>query len=210
MNKRNLSILGSMIFVGALAFSSMPETQAVSAVVPAGKHCVAWKTKKTLGLVKRVEPVGMSCSATIKAVKAGANLSAEVTVPIASFDSGEKKRDSEVLKILQANVAPNLVYQVDPLPAATWQAMLKNGSGPVRGTLSIAGKTYPLSTTAKVRKSGGNIEVYGTIITKFSSLGIKPPMVGPGGSIAKVDDYLELHFNFLSGKVINKGIVPNL
>ena len=210
MKTQSLSLLAAALFAGALTFSSIPETQAASPVLAAGQHCVAWKTKKTLAMVKRVEPVGTNCSATIKALKVGDKYSAEITVPIAAFNSGEKDRDKEVLKILQANVAPNLVFTVDPLPASTWQTMLSKGSGPVRGKLSIAGKTYNLTATAKVRKSGSKVEVYGMIVTKYSDLGIKPPSVGPGGSIAKVDDYLELHFNFLSDKVLNKAIVPNL
>ena len=201
------SLFAGLILSTGLALASAPSSEAAG-VVGAGKHCVAWKTNKTLGLVKRVSPVGMNCNVTVKAVKVGAKYSAEVIVPIRSFNSGEKDRDKEVLNILKANVSPNLVFKVDPLPLGTWKAMLKKGSGPVRGKLYIANKAKPLSTTAKIRKKGKVIEVYGVVRTKFTALGIKPPVVGPGGSIAKVDDYLELHFNLVSNKV--QGAVPGL
>lgn len=208
MNKSKTLLAGLVLSTG-LAVTSAPQTEA-SGVIGAGKHCVAWKTNKTLGLVKRVSPVGMNCNVTVKAVKKGKNYSAEVYVPIRSFQSGEKDRDKAVLDILKAKVNPNVVFKVDPLPLSSWQKMLKNGSGPVRGKLYIGNQAKPLSTTAKVRKRGKNIEVYGVVRTKFTTLGIKPPTVGPGGSIAKVDDYLELHFNLLSNKVQNAGIVPGL
>lgn len=205
-----LTFLSVLLCASGLALLPASQTQAGTPLIASGKHCVAWKTKKTLALVKREEPVGMNCSASVKALKVGANYSAEVTVPISAFHSGEKDRDKEVLKILKANISPNLVFKVSPLPASAWQGMLQRGSGAVHGQLYIAGKPYPLGTTIHVQKNGGHIEVSGAIFTKFSELGIKPPEVGPGGSIAKADDYLELHFNFRSDKLLNSGIIPGI
>ena len=208
--KRTALVLTGVALMGAsLGFSPLLG-EAASPVLKSGSHCVAWKTNKTLALVKRATAVGTSCNVTVKAVKSGANLGAEISVPIASFSSGEKDRDKEVLKILEASKQPSLVFKVNPLSPAAWQAMLKNGSGPVKGNLFFGNRAHPLTAIAKVKKNGSNIEVYGDIVTKFSTLGIKPPVVGPGGSIAKVDDYLELHFNFVSSKVQNTSVVPGL
>ncbi len=207
MKKLTLMLSGAALLGASLGFAPL---EAATPVLKSGSHCVAWKTNKTLALVKRATAVGTSCQVTVKATQSGSNLGAEISVPIASFSSGEKKRDAEVLKILGASKQPNLLFKVTPLSAAAWQAMLKNGSGPVKGTLYFNKKAHPLTAVAKVTKSGSNIEVRGDIVTKFSAIGITPPTVGPGGSIAKVDDYLELHFNFVSSKVQNTGIVPGL
>ncbi|MBF2054179.1 MAG: YceI family protein [Candidatus Sericytochromatia bacterium] len=198
------SAVALLMLSGTSAWASMAPKQ----VIGSGQHCVAWRTQKTMAMVKRQEAIGTSCSVTVKASKTGdGKYQASVTIPISSFNSKEKDRDKEVLKILQADKQANIEFTTLPLTAAQWQTMLKNGQGAVRGSLKIAGKSYPINTVAKLRKSGSNIEVYGFVQTKFTALGIPAPQVGPGGSIAKVDDYLELHFNLVSSKVQNYAIV---
>lgn len=208
MKKTVLLLTGAALLTGAsLGFAPL---EAATPVLKPGSHCVAWKTNKTLAFVKRATAVGTSCQVSVKATKSGSNFAAEISIPIASFSSGETKRDKEVMNILGASKQANLLFKVSPLSAAAWQAMLKNGSGPVKGTLYFGKAAHPLTSVAKVRRNAKKIEVYGDIVTTFSAIGIKPPTVGPGGSIAKVDDYLELHFNFVSDKVQNSGIVAGL
>lgn len=188
----------------ASAWAALPAKQ----VLTSGQHCVAWRTAKTLAMVKRAEAIGTNCSITVQASSAGGGkYQAKVIVPIRAFNSQEKDRDKEVLNILKANQQPNLEFTTLPLTLDQWKGMLSRGQGAVRGTLKIGGKSYPVNSVAKVRKSGSNIEVYGVVKTKFTSLGIPAPQVGPGGSIAKVDDELELHYNLVSSKVQNFNIV---
>ena len=88
--KRTALVLTGVALMGAsLGFSPLLG-EAATPVLKSGSHCVAWKTNKTLALVKRATAVGTSCNVTVKAVKSGANLGAEISVPIASFKSGEK------------------------------------------------------------------------------------------------------------------------
>lgn len=205
MNKRFL--MGFVMTTGILLSSAV---SAADLAVPTNSHCVAWKTNKTLALVKRATAVGTSCKVSVTAIKKGDKLGAEVAVPIASFDSKEKQRDAEVLKILEASKQPNVIFKTALLTEADWKKMLAKGSGPVKGTLYIGKRPYPMSALVKVNQAGGAVVVSGKIVTKFTSLGIKPPVVGPGGSIAKVDDYLELHFSFNSSQLKNKNLVPGL
>lgn len=198
-----LCLLGSSLWLPA--FANLPEKQ----IFNAGSHCVAWRTQKTMAMVSKQEVIGRSCNVSVSASKtADGKLMATIQVPIASFNSQEKDRDKEVLKILQASKQPVLQFSTLPLTAAQWQTMLSNGQGAVRGELLIGGKKYPLNSVAKVRKNGNKIEVYGYVRTSFSSLGMAPPVVGPGGSIAKVADYLELHYHLSSDKVKNMELVP--
>lgn len=199
--------VASAVVVAGFNLSS-PEVEAASSVLSSGSNCVAYKTKKTLALVKRVTVVGKSCKVKVKALKKGAKYGAEVSVPIKSFDSKEKDRDKEVLNILKAKVQPDLLFKTDLLTKGQWEKMLKNGRGAVKGKLMIAKKSYPLTAIVKVKKGG--TELSGNLVTKFSKVGVKPPSVGPGGSIAKADDYLELHFNFTSKKLLNKKVIPGL
>lgn len=206
--KKSLVLVGLLLTAGLA--SEKPSFSASSLEVPANSHCVAWKTNKTLALVKRATAVGTSCQVTVKAIKKGDKYGAEVSVPIASFDSQEKKRDQEVLKILDAVKQPNVIFKTAMLTEADWKRMVGKGSGPVKGTLYIGKRPYPMSALVKVNQVGSDTIVSGKIVTKFTSLGIAPPMVGPGGSIAKVDDYVELHFSFNSKQLQNKSVVPGL
>lgn len=180
-------------------------------IIKPGQNCVAYKTHKTLAMVAESQIIGMNCNVSVKALKTSNGLySAEIQIPISGFDSKEKSRDKEVAKILKANINPNLIIKVTPLPATTWKSMLSTGSGTVHGQLYIGNAPQPVSATIHLAKSGNHLEVYGSIISKFSSFGIKPPEVGPGGMIAKAADYLELHFNFLDSKVQNSNLIPEL
>jgi polyisoprenoid-binding protein YceI len=169
---------------------------------------VAWRTTKTLAMVSQQEVVGTSCQVSVTARAAGAGkFSALVSIPISSFNSNEADRDKEVLKILKASVQPNLTFTTEALSKAQWESLLAKGQGTVRGKLAVAGRSFSLTSLVKIRKSAGKIEVYGSIRTRFTALGLQAPEVGPGGAIAKVPDYLELHFNLSSDKVQNFGIV---
>jgi polyisoprenoid-binding protein YceI len=205
MLKKSFLVAGLLLIAGlpVLAGDLAPRQ-----VLQAGSHCVAWRTTKTLALVSQHEVVGTSCQVSVVAKAAsGGKYSATVSIPISSFNSQEADRDKEVLKILKASTQPNLLFTTQALSQAQWTAMLAKGNGTVRGNLAVAGKSFPLTAGVKIRKSGGHIEVYGSIRTRFTALGITPPEVGPGGAIAKVPDYLELHFNLNSDKVQNFNIV---
>jgi len=191
-----------------LSMSVLAADLAPRQVLNPGSHCVAWRTTKTLALVSQHEVVGTSCQVTVTAKQAaGGKFQAVVSIPVASFNSQEADRDKEVLKILKASVQPNLVFKTYALSLAQWQSMLAQGKGSVKGSLAVGGKSFPLSAQVKIRKAGASVEVYGSIRTRFTALGLTPPEVGPGGAIAKVPDYLELHFNLVSDKVQNIGIV---
>lgn len=202
--------LFTLLVGGAAAFAvSMTPAQSASPVLSSSSNCVAYKTSKTLAMVSNQSVVGTNCNVSIKAVKApNGNLSAEIQVPISGFDSNEHDRDVEVAKILQAGTQPNVIIRTIAMPAATWLGMLKKGGGPVKAQLIIGGHAHAISTNARIGRSGSQLVASGIIVTKFSAFGIKPPEVGPGGIIAKAPDYLELHYNLLSGNVQNLGVVP--
>ena len=203
-------ILASLFLGGAVVLAiGLAPADSAGPVLKSGSNCVAYKTSKTLAIISSSDIVGTNCNVAVKAVKtSNGELGAEITVPISAFNSHEPDRDVAVAKLLKSGPQPNLIIRTESMTAAEWLAMLKRGSGTVKGQMQFGGSSYPVSTNAKVRKSGNQVEVSGIIVTKFSSFGIKPPVVGPGGIIAKAPDHLELHYNFLSGKVQNLSIVP--
>ncbi|PKL77825.1 MAG: hypothetical protein CVV27_04500 [Candidatus Melainabacteria bacterium HGW-Melainabacteria-1] len=191
-----------------LGLSLLPVESATS-VLPAGSHCVAYKSRKTQAMVAQSDIVGSNCGVTVKAVKAAnGELAAEIIIPIYGFNSKEKDRDKEVAKLLSSGSHPNLTVRTETMTAAEWKALLQKGGGAVKAQLVIGGKSFTITANPKITRSGNKVEVSGVITSKFTAFGIKPPEVGPGGVIAKAPDYLELHYNFVSGKVQNLAVVP--
>lgn len=200
------ALLGAALLAGGFATDF---ADAATSVLPAGSHCVAYKTRKTLAMVSQSDIIGTNCGVTVKAVKAAnGELAADIKIPIYGFNSKEKDRDKEVAKILQSASQPNLTVRTEAMSAAEWKSLLGKGGGTVKAQLVIGGRSYTVTANPKITRNGSKIEVSGTIVTKFSAFGIAPPEVGPGGAIAKAPDYLELHYNFVSSKVQNLGVVP--
>lgn len=196
---------GSLLGLGLI----LAPARSASPVLGTSANCVAYKTSKTLAMVTNQDIVGTNCNISVKAVKSSnGHLSAEIRVPISGFNSQEHDRDVEVAKILKASAQPNLLIRTMALSPAQWQSMLKQGSGTVKAQITIGGRSFPISTHARISHVGSQLVASGIIVTKFSAFGIAPPEVGPGGVIAKAPDYLELHYNLLSGSVQNLGVVP--
>jgi len=162
--------------------------QAEGVKFPVQGNCVAWKTKKTLFLMNSLEPVGTNCQIKIELEKEGNSSRVRVLVPVSGFDSGEPERDLHVQEILKAKDFPNIVFQSDALDPKEW----KTGEPKeLRGKLSVAGKEVPINLTVSKDKEGNAAQGY--LIAKFTTFGIEPPSVAMG-VVAKVQDYLELHF----------------
>ncbi len=185
MNKIKAAIC-TMMFAGTAASAS-------TVSLPDGKACVAWKTKKTMFLVKKVEPVGVNCVVKIAILDEGAARRVRVLVPIAGFDSGEPARDKSVLDILKSKVQPELEFLSRPYAAAEWEAFRTGKADAVEGVLKIGGEEFPVKATVAFKGDGPASEVAGYLITTFTAFRIQPPTVA-GGAVAKVEDYLELHY----------------
>jgi polyisoprenoid-binding protein YceI len=159
---------------------------------PDGKACAAWKTKKTMFLFKKLEPIGTNCAVTAKLESAGAGKRAVVSIPIAAFDSGEPERDKQVRGILKAGVAPSIVFTSRIYAPAEWEAFRAGSAATIEGTLEMGGESFPVSMPIEI-SSGTTPEVSGELATTFTYFKITPPKVA-GGLIASVQDYLELHY----------------
>lgn len=69
-------------------------------------HCVAWKARKVIALVKTVEPIGKNCKITTELKGSRDSFRFLADFPVKNFDSNEPDRDKEVTKILKANDTP--------------------------------------------------------------------------------------------------------
>jgi polyisoprenoid-binding protein YceI len=183
------------------ALLALPAAAAAAGVTfPDGKACAAWKTKKTMFLFKKLEPVGMNCAVTAKVTTDGAGKRVIVEIPIASFDSGEPARDKQVRVILKADVAPSMVFTSRVYAPAEWESVSAGKAATIEGTLAIGGESFAIS--APISLSAGPAPVAsGEFKTTFAYFKIAPPKVA-GGLIASVQDYLELHYSIPLAAVV--------
>lgn len=171
---------------------------ALGAVLPAAarvpgfepdKTCVAWKTRKTLFVFKKLEPAGVSCAVKVEAVPENGARRLRVVVPIASFDSGEGARDKHVLEILKAAVQPELVFLSKPYGAKEWTDLREGRAPLLKGDLRIGGADFPVSLSVSVADGAA----FGSVWTRFGAFNIPAPSVA-GGLVAKVAEELELGY----------------
>jgi polyisoprenoid-binding protein YceI len=195
MKTKTLVMAGVLAAVAAAGAGAVP--------FPDGKTCAAWKTKKTMFLFRKLEPVGMNCAARASIETLGGVKRVRVLVPIAKFDSGEPSRDKEVLKILKADAQPELEFLSRGYTAGEWDALAHTRAAAVEGTLKIGGKEFPVSAPFSFVGEGADAAAVGSFVTSFSAFEIKPPAVG-GGLVAQVQDYLELHYRIPLAQVAGR------
>lgn len=155
---------------------------------PEDKACAAWKTRKTMFLTKKVEPVGINCALKASLMKEPAGTRVRVLIPVAAFDSGEPARDEVVRELLREKENPELEFLSRPYPPEEWDAVSK-GPGALEGTLRIGAELFPLK--APIHFTGPKPAIEGDLISTMSAFKIKPPKVA-GGVVAKVHDHLQL------------------
>lgn len=168
------------VLLSAAASGATPE-------FAADKACVAWKTRKRMFMVKKVEPVGVNCALKVSAEAEKDARRLRVLVPIASFDSGEPSRDKAVLDILKAAVQPELSFLSKPYSAAEWADLLAGRADALEGALTVGGADFPVVLSVSVSDGAAA----GSAKGRFTDYKITPPTVA-GGAVAKVANELEL------------------
>ncbi len=161
---------------------------------PAGAHCVAWRTQKTMFLLSKETPVGLNCKVQTNLKDNGGQKVLEVSIPIQGFDSKSAQRDADVFTLLKGPQQPDLLFRSEQLSNERLLSLAKDG-GTVEGQLTIGGKAYPVSFAVRVETVNNAPVFFGSFQGTFSQFDIESPRVA-AGLIAKVDDKLELIFQF--------------
>jgi hypothetical protein len=164
--------------------------------------CVAWRTRKRVLFVQTVRPVGVQCAvkASLEPSAKGAQL--VLRAALKGFDSGSKDRDQAVLEILHAEQQPDIVIKADLPKGESVKTVFDKKTGALMGTLSFAGKYFPIEIPFEVTAITGTRIFQGFIETTFSRFGIEPPQVA-GGAVASVKDELELYYQLREDSLSN-------
>lgn len=167
-----------------------------------GSHCVAYRVEKTVLFVKSDKVVGKNCDVSAQVLpEVGGLYHIEVNVPIRGFVSDDSDRDKDVAKILKASERPEITFKSSSKTVEEWQSLFSKGDFDLDGELAIGDRTYPIKLKSHYFDKEDAAEIDGLARLKFQDLGLKPPKVG-GGILASVKSDLELHFHFVSQRVL--------
>lgn len=157
---------------------------------PGGKNCAAYKTNKSMIFQESVDVVGLNCDIAVTKKNENGKIILVANIPLEKFDSGEKGRDKYVFNYLNGKIRPSMIFTSKPYSGAEFQNIINGSNKSLSGFLLIGEKTYPIQF--QLSKKGMNLT--GKTVTTFTFFKFKPPRVGPFALVAKVQDYLELHF----------------
>ena len=167
-----------------------------------GEHCVAYRTSKTLFLLMKATVVGKSCSVSAQVTPGLDNkYSIEVRVPHNSFESGEKKRDEDVSKLLGGNQNSYVSFHTEMKTAPEWNALIMQEKFQVPGVLTVNGHDVPVNAEAARASTADGYEIDGVVKTTFKDLDLQAPTM-VAGVFAKVQNDIELHFHLKADRTL--------
>ncbi|MBK7843178.1 MAG: YceI family protein [Bdellovibrionales bacterium] len=172
-------------------------------------HCVAYKTKKKILMIHRVNVVGYNCQVSTQIVpEVDEKYHFEMQVQARGFESGESERDKDVQKILKAESFPQISFKTSGRSKSEWQALLDKKVFLLDGNLDIGGSSYPVSANVTLDSKNKIHIANGSVTRKFTELGISPPKLGMG-ILASVADKVELHFQIRADKTLGIDSISN-
>lgn len=128
------------------------------------------------------------------------NISGKLIIPVASFESGNSRRDRDVAKILKYDEHPDIIFEIYKFDEEeiNKNLNLEKGTVKLKGKLNVAGveKIYDFKMDF-IKINNSEIKVTTEIESKFSDFGIKPPRFGL--VIKRAPDQV-----FLRGEIIFK------
>lgn len=189
-------------FLKAAFLLAMVSTVAEASMFDAGKHCVGYKfKKKSLAMFSR-QVVGKNCDISAQLLPVvGGNYQVEVSIPITSFDSGDKDWDQDFRDLLKVSEQPDILFRSKEMSEKEWRQVVQKTSITLDGELNINNKTFKVTTPVQIKKVSGGVEVDGMTTVPFSKFELEPPKT-MGGLITKTDSDLELHFHLVSEKIL--------
>lgn len=130
----------------------------------------------------------------VETVKSSKVVSAQARIPAASLKSGEKGLDKNMLKAMNAEKFPDVLFKLgkyEPVKTSTGGVMTTTASG----ELTISGQTKPATIDVEFAPAPGGMRVRGAYALKMSDFGIAPPKLFLG--TIKVRDPVTVRFDLV-------------
>ena len=139
------------------------------------------------------EAVGRTSSVDGALTIAGAKVTtADISVDLASVTSDRSQRDNQFRgRIMNVTRYPTATFKLtQPIDLGTLPADGATVTVPATGELTLHGTTKTVITNITAKRTGGTIQINGTIPVVFADYGIPNPSLGP----ASTDDHGEIEF----------------
>jgi len=182
--------------------STAPRTAAPSSTAGAGQVDGTWNVTNASQVGYRVKEillgqdataVGRTNGVTGSLILSGSSVNtASFTVDMTSVTSDESRRDGQFRgRIMSTDQFPTSTFALtSPIELSSTPAEGETITASATGDLTLRGVTKSVTFEVKARRTGGNLEVNGTIPIAFSEWEIPNPSIGP----AQVGDDGSLEF----------------
>lgn len=102
---------------------------------------------------------------------------AVIRVPVASFDSGNDRRDRGMRDVTEADTYPFVTFRGTDFTPAIWGrgASGYRGTWAVTGTLTFHGQTHPVADTARVEVTDDSVRVRAQFPVSLTRFGVERP-----------------------------------
>ncbi|PSQ96065.1 MAG: YceI family protein [Bacteroidetes bacterium SW_9_63_38] len=102
---------------------------------------------------------------------------AVIRVPVASFDSGNDRRDRGMRDVTEAETYPYVTFRGTAFAPAVWGrgASGYRGSWAVSGTLTFHGQTHALADTVRVELAADSVRVRARFPVSLTQFGVERP-----------------------------------
>jgi hypothetical protein len=114
--------------------------------------------------------------------------SATLTVPVKGFTCPEAEMTEHLMQAMKPEQFPEIVYKVEKYEIAGAQAQ-------ATGTMTIQGKSQPLTVPVGVKASGAGAALEGNTRLDMTTYGVEPPVVMLG--MLKVGPQIRIEFKGL-------------
>ena len=117
---------------------------------------------------------------------------ADISIDLASVTSDKSQRDNQFRgRIMNVTRYPTATFKLtQPIDLGTLPADGLTVTVPATGELTLHGTTKTVTTNVTAKRTGGTIEVNGTIPVVFADYGIPNPSFGP----ASTEDHGQIEF----------------
>lgn len=148
------------------------------------RFCAEYVAQKTMGFIADSEVVGKSCSGTYWLKKvSGGKFTISAVVPVASFESGSRKRDSDIEKLLTSPSSKGLLQFESQELDGNFLVQLKAGRAQLSGMLTLKDASRDVRFDVQLQTEKKQIQA--TAKASLPDYNLEPPRV-LGGFIAKV------------------------
>jgi polyisoprenoid-binding protein YceI len=112
--------------------------------------------------------------------------------PVASFDSGNDRRDAKMREVTEADTYPLVRFRATEIRPVRWGRSRDGHSGrwAVTGALTFHGRTHPIEATVDVRVSDDSVRARAQFPVSLTRFGVERPTllwVAPIGDTIRID-----------------------